>query len=48
MNHFAVQQKLTQNCKSTILQLKKKKTFYKDSSHFSFGPGEVRKGLEMK
>ena len=26
MNHFAVQQKLTQHCKSTILQLKKKQT----------------------
>ena len=25
LNHFAVQQKLTQHCKSTILQLKKKK-----------------------
>ena len=25
LNHFAIQQKLTQHCKSTILQLKKKK-----------------------
>ena len=25
LNHFAVQQKFTQHCKSTILQLKKKK-----------------------
>ena len=25
MNHFAVHQKLTQHCKSTILQFKKKK-----------------------
>ena len=24
LNHFVVQQKLTQHCKSTILQLKKK------------------------
>ena len=25
MNHFSVHQKLTQHCKSTILQLKKRK-----------------------
>ena len=25
LNHFAVQQKLTQHCKSTIIQLKKKR-----------------------
>ena len=29
MNHFAVPQKLTQHCKSTVLQFKKK--FFKQS-----------------
>ena len=37
MNHFAVHQKLTQNCTATILQLKQKRgnVFWKPSSSFN-------------
>ena len=33
MNHFAVQQKLTQHCESTILQLKNEKKMSRTPSH---------------
>ena len=32
MNHFAVHQKLTRHCKSTILQFKKMKNFKKENT----------------
>ena len=35
MNHFAVHHKLTQHCKSTILQFKKKKQAEDLNRHFS-------------
>ena len=53
MNHFAVQQKLTQHCKSTILQLKKtQKTLMEDqeenSEHQGRGEEECFGDVRLK
>ena len=38
MNHFVVQQKLTQHCKSTILQFEKKQTNKNNNSIKHYAP----------
>ena len=36
LNHFAVHRKLTQHCKSTVLQLKKKKNIFRQNQREFF------------